>query len=153
MERKTKIAIAVISTLALGGGLYVFLKARKRKKNTFKICNLYCYWDKQAKGRDCDQKIVQITLAPSCTPQIQYDIPPDSIKAGDIIKIVGANPMLDGKHVVNSVIPSDGGKKKGGINAITIATDYDVYAERDEGENSVTKYNNKAKVILLKHQK
>ena len=161
MERKTKIALGIISTLVVGGGVWFLLFKRKRKKHrTFYFGNIYCGWEKgeyEKEGRDCSSGIIQISL--SNEPMVdkkQYDIEGDAISIGDEIKIIDTDALLNGKHKIIGLIPEkESIRQEKGINSILIRTDYDVKAVGDfvKKNYKVSKFKNKGKIILTKHKK
>jgi hypothetical protein len=157
MERKTKITIGIISALLIGGGLWFFLGRKKpklrrkiKKEKAFYFCSIYEY----PKATD---KIGQIQITVSKDPCVagartgSTDAKEGSILAGDEIKIIDTDAILDGKYIVDKVIT-----EKGYVNSLVISTDWDVYGVGEPHKGGRTKYRgfmNKGKIILTKHQK
>ena len=110
MERKTKIALGIISTLLVGGGVWFFFL---KKKRTFilsviqtpnpdpKDGYIYLYLNDKKKGK----------LVP-------YN--GDDMAVGSQIKINGADALLDGKYEVI------GFKENVAFGMVKIKVDYDI---------------------------
>jgi hypothetical protein len=151
MTKQNKIMLAIVSSLAIGGGVYLWLNNRKRKKNTFSFCGIYCEWDNTDKKRTCDTGNVQISLNPkACTTEKLYDIPKGTINKGDIVKISDTDALLDGKYEVIKTITNSEGR----INSIVVSTSWNVFSKITSGEQSgYMGFKNKGKVTLIKHRK
>lgn len=157
MERKTKIAIGVISALLIGGGLWFFLGRKKpklkrkiKKEKAFYFCSIYEY-------PKATKKVGQIQITISKDPCVKDAMTSDtdakegSILAGDEIKIIDTDAILDGNYVVDKVILD-----KGYINSVVVSTDWDVFGVGDPHKGGRSKYGgfrNKGRIILTKHQK
>ena len=157
MERKTKITIGIISALLIGGGLWFFLGRKKpklkrkiKKEKAFYFCSIYEF----PKATD---KIGQIQIVVSKDPCVEgamtnsTDAKEGSIVAGDEIKIIDTDAILDGKYMVDKVITD-----KGHINSVVISSDWDVFAMGEPHKGGRAKYSgfrNQGKIILTKHQK
>ena len=155
MERKTKITIGIISALLIGGGIWFLLGRKKpklkrkiKKEKAFYMCGIYEYPTKT-------DKVGQIQITTSKDPCVagantdSNDAKEGSILAGDEIKIIDTDAILDGKYMVDKVMLD-----KGFVNSIIISTDWDVYAmgKPYKGRTQYGGFRNKGKIILTKHQ-
>ena len=146
MEKKTKIALGIISTLLVGGGVWFLLFKKNRKKNkTFNIGTIICVTNVSGKDyRDCDTGTIQIVLSEG--------IENGSINAGDEIKIIDTDALLDGKYEVIKALVS---KKTGILHSIVITSDYDIatVGTIKNKQYVVDTFKNKGKIVLIKHTK
>ena len=172
MKRNTKIILGIVATVLVGGGLFWFL--RRKKKRTWHISSLYnrsyAKSDKDQKKNTLKDGQVAITLMKPMPKDWNTDINSPSFKStigtdskpnigeyliGDTIKISNTNPLLDGQYRVDNISLT---KEDGDINYIVISSDYipqelGSTALKKKDEKYDRNYANKGKVTLVKRTK